>query len=224
MLAKIYLNSLIVHLLKKGINEKLQPTSMRIINLIVVELIARSNSFSRTQNLVGFLPFGNVINALVDATIKNSVLEDFNLKMLASKLDVEERSISRAINELTQKKIIKREKVSTDKRMVLYSLVIPNDLKNEPIITSSMNKKEFIKDLALDLKSKGEKMIAPDLCDELNKKGYTTDSGNSFDRQGRGIYKLLSGTYKTLKDQGKNDEAEAVAEAFTKPDGNYAFN
>lgn len=62
-------------------------------------------------------------------------------------------------------------------------------------------------------------MNAPDLCDELNNKGYITDSGNPFNRQGRGIYKLLSGTYKTLKDQGKNDEAEAVAEAFTKPDG-----
>lgn len=87
-----------------------------------------------------------------------------------------------------------------------------------------MNKKEFIKNLALDLRSKGEKMKAPDLCDELNNKIYTTDSGNPFDREGRGIYKLLSGTYKTLKDQGKNNEAEAVAEAFTKPDGTYAFN
>ena len=224
MSKKIYLNNVIVYLLNKGINEKLQPTSMRIINLIIVELIARSESYSRTQSIIGFLPLGNVVNAIVDTTIKFSVLKDFNLKMMASRLNVEERSISRAITELIKIKVIKKEKTHSDKRIVLYSLLIPNDLKNKPSKNKNMNKKDFIKDLALDLRSKGEKMNAPDLCDELNNKGFTTNTGKAFDREGRGVYKLISETYNTLKAEGDHQHAEAVAEAFTKSDGTYAFN
>ena len=86
-----------------------------------------------------------------------------------------------------------------------------------------MEKFDYIRFTAKLLCEKGTTMVADDLAEELNKRNYTTDRGDEF-VGGIGIYKLISSTYHRLTDNGEHDDADEVARAFTKPDGNYAYD
>lgn len=65
-------------------------------------------------------------------------------------------------------------------------------------------------------------MPAPELAGRLNEAGYRTSYGTES-RGGRGTYRLVKSTYDELMTQGRREEAEAVAESFTKPDGTHAY-
>ena len=65
-------------------------------------------------------------------------------------------------------------------------------------------------------------MSAPALARLLNHLGYRTNYGTEF-MGVRGTYNLISGTYHRLDRAEKGDRARMVAEAFRKPNFEYAY-
>jgi hypothetical protein len=57
----------------------------------------------------------------------------------------------------------------------------------------------------------------------LNDLGYQTNYSSEY-AGARGIYNLISGTYHRLDRAGKSDRAQMVAEAYRKPNFEYAYN
>ena len=116
-----------IFLLNKGIEEKLQGTSLRILNLIIVEYLERIQETSSQKALMNFIP---VVGSALSTIVLFAVLRNYNLKKIANKLDVEERSVARAIAELVEKKILFKEKSEDDKRVALYYISIPKDFSS----------------------------------------------------------------------------------------------
>lgn len=85
-----------------------------------------------------------------------------------------------------------------------------------------MNKYIFILTLAALLLERGETMPVPELADLLNQNGFQTSYGDDY-KGGRGTYTLISAVYSWLMSEGRQQEANQVAEAFTKPDGTFAY-
>lgn len=86
-----------------------------------------------------------------------------------------------------------------------------------------MDKKEYIRRLANFLHDNGTTMAANELAEHLNRNKFTTNYGTEY-TGGRGTYTLIHVTYDWLVSIGKQNEADNVANAFPKPDGEYAFD
>lgn len=83
--------------------------------------------------------------------------------------------------------------------------------------------RQFVSELANALFKEGKKITAKELADKLNSAGHMTGYGTAFNG-GRGTYMLIRGVYHWLdKVIDSHEEATAVARAFTKPDGRYAY-
>jgi len=76
--------------------------------------------------------------------------------------------------------------------------------------------------LARALGQTGRTMRAHDLAVELNRLGLTTGYGTPFG-QGRGIYSHVKAVYAQLVAEGRQIDADAVAVAYTRDDGSYAY-
>lgn len=85
-----------------------------------------------------------------------------------------------------------------------------------------MNKIDFVVDLAQKLVKSGKTMTASQLADVLNKNGYNTNVGGTYSG-GRGTLTTVSSIYNELIKQGRLVDADNVAKAFVKEDGNYAY-
>ena len=83
-------------------------------------------------------------------------------------------------------------------------------------------KKDFILSLAETLTKKGKTINGQQLISELNKHGHLTNRNQLF-KPGRGVYRVLKGTYTTLEKLGRVADASTVAKAFTSANGNYAY-
>ena len=84
--------------------------------------------------------------------------------------------------------------------------------------------KSLVLRVALALGRSGKTMPAPDLVPMLNAAGIRTTRGVPYTGGGRGIYTLVRATYDELVGLGRQADADAVAAAFTRPDGSYAYN
>lgn len=87
-----------------------------------------------------------------------------------------------------------------------------------------MNKKKlYIWRLGSFLRQHGMTMSGEELAEHLNRNKFLTAYGAEY-AGGRGTYKLIRETWKWLsEDLELEEEARSVAEAFVKPDGNYAY-
>lgn len=85
-----------------------------------------------------------------------------------------------------------------------------------------MNKTDFVADLAQKLVKAGKTMTASQLAGELNKNGYKTNAGDIYLGE-RGTLTTVSSIYDELMKNGRTVDADAVAKAFTKEDGTYAY-
>lgn len=83
--------------------------------------------------------------------------------------------------------------------------------------------REALKCIALELSKQQAKMSVRMLFTLLNKFGYRTTYGTEY-ACGRGSYKAISSAYKYYETHAQEDVAQAIAEAFTKPDGSYAYD
>jgi hypothetical protein len=86
-----------------------------------------------------------------------------------------------------------------------------------------MNKYAFIRDLAIRLRRAGSTMTVQNLAIQLNSNGYLTSYGTNY-MGARGTYTLVHAVYDWLAGTGQQNDADCVAEAFTKWDGSYAYN
>lgn len=86
-----------------------------------------------------------------------------------------------------------------------------------------MEKKEFVLRTAVRLFNNHKKMDGIHLAELLNSKGFLTNYGTTYVGT-RGIYKLISATYHWLDNAGRESEANIIAKAFVKPNGDYAYN
>jgi len=94
--------------------------------------------------------------------------------------------------------------------------------KSAPPGGDDFNKFHFVEWVAEELKKRESFMSAPTLALLLNHLGYRTNYDCEYDGK-RGIYNLISGTYHRLERASKSDRAKMVAEAFTKPNFDYAY-
>lgn len=86
-----------------------------------------------------------------------------------------------------------------------------------------MDKKEYIRRLANFLIENGTQMSAQELAEHLNRNNFKTGYGTEYEG-GRGTYTLIHATYDWLVSIGNQNDANHVANAFTKADGSYAFD
>lgn len=68
----------------------------------------------------------------------------------------------------------------------------------------------------------GRTMTVPNLATRLNAAGLRTGYGTAY-AGGRGTYRLVKTTYDALVAQGRTSEADQVAAAYTRPNGEFAY-
>ncbi|WP_299273451.1 hypothetical protein [uncultured Psychroserpens sp.] len=85
-----------------------------------------------------------------------------------------------------------------------------------------MDNKQYALEIATVLNKAKAILPAKELANIMNTFGHTTTYGAQYTGL-RGTYTLIHATFDWLTKQGKIDEAEIVAKAFTKPDGSYAY-
>jgi hypothetical protein len=85
-------------------------------------------------------------------------------------------------------------------------------------------KKLYVWRLAKFLHSYVMVISADELAAHLNRNGFTTGYGEEF-QGGRGTYTLIRETWRWVHDDlGLEDESEAIAGAYVKPDGSHAWD
>lgn len=85
------------------------------------------------------------------------------------------------------------------------------------------DKFDFVAWVATELKKHDSFMSIPALCDLLNRKGYKTDYGSSYEA-GRGSYRLVRGTYYRMVKRGEPETAANIALSFKRPNFTYAYS
>jgi hypothetical protein len=85
------------------------------------------------------------------------------------------------------------------------------------------SKKLHIYNLAVLLNSSKRKMTVADLAANLNASGYTTSYGTPYLGM-RGTYTLLHSTYEVVERVMGRTQAGLIANSFTKPNGEFAWN
>jgi hypothetical protein len=85
-----------------------------------------------------------------------------------------------------------------------------------------LSTRDAIEQIAVELRKQDACMTVPFLCQVLNGAGFKPNRGDKY-LAGRGSYRMLSWFYRHYEAE-KPDVAEAIAEAFKKPDGTYAYD
>jgi len=85
------------------------------------------------------------------------------------------------------------------------------------------DKFDFVAWVATELKKRDSFMSVPALCDLLNRKGYKTDYGSSYEA-GRGSYRLVRGAYYRMVKRGEAATAANIALSFKRPNFTYAYS
>jgi hypothetical protein len=85
-----------------------------------------------------------------------------------------------------------------------------------------MDKKEYIRQLAIFLVNTETSMSGETLATLLNWNKFKTNYNSEYEG-GRGTYTLIHATYDWLIANGNQPDANNVAMAFKKPDGGYAY-
>jgi hypothetical protein len=88
---------------------------------------------------------------------------------------------------------------------------------------SECDKFNFVAWMATELKKRDSFMSIPALCDLLNRKGYKTDYGSSYEA-GRGSYRLVRGAYYRMVKRGEPETAANIALSFKRPNFTYAYS
>jgi hypothetical protein len=86
-----------------------------------------------------------------------------------------------------------------------------------------MDNKQYVLEVATVLNRAGATLPASELANIMNTFGRTTTYGTTYAGL-RGTYTLIHATYDWLDNQRRAADAEIVANAFTKPDGSYAYD
>jgi hypothetical protein len=88
----------------------------------------------------------------------------------------------------------------------------------------AQNTKEAVAFIATELRKQNARMTVRLLCNLLNELGYRTTYGTEYSA-GRGSYRMIASAWKHYNDNLKKpDIAENIALAFTKPNGEYAYD
>jgi len=87
---------------------------------------------------------------------------------------------------------------------------------------SACDKFDFVAWVAAELKKRDTFMSVPALCELLNRKGYKTNYGSSYDA-GRGSYRLVRSAYHRMTKKGEPESAKNIAMAFRRPNFTYAY-
>ncbi len=80
----------------------------------------------------------------------------------------------------------------------------------------------FVIDLANKLVSKGCKMTNVELAIQLNKAGLKTSYNDDY-KGGRGTFNLIAATYHKLDKEGRSNERDNVAKAYTNYKGEHPY-
>ena len=87
--------------------------------------------------------------------------------------------------------------------------------------SKKLSTRDAVEKIALELRKQDACMTVPLLSRVLTEAGFHPTYGGNY-QGGRGSYRMLSWFYWHFKNE-KPDVAEAIAEAFKKPDGSYAY-
>lgn len=89
-------------------------------------------------------------------------------------------------------------------------------------IKGKQTTREAVRAIAEELHRQGARMTVERLCDVLNAAGFRTQYGTEYAGE-RGSYRMVSCAYGWYAESGEADVADKIAQAFTKPDGSYAY-
>lgn len=88
----------------------------------------------------------------------------------------------------------------------------------------AFNTKEAVAFIATELRKQEATMSVRMLCNILSELGYRTTYGTEY-TAGRGSYRMIAGAWNHYQNHLKQpDVAESIALAFTKPNGDYAYD
>ena len=87
---------------------------------------------------------------------------------------------------------------------------------------TQLSARDAVAEIALELRKQDACMTVPMLCKVLNGAGFHPNYGGQYEG-GRGSYRMLSWFYRHFNGAEHPDVAEAIAEAFKKPNGEYAY-
>ena len=87
--------------------------------------------------------------------------------------------------------------------------------------SKQLSTRDAVEQIAVELRKQDACMTVPFLCHVLNGAGFRPDCGDDY-KAGRGSYRMLSWYYRYYEKK-KPDVAEAIALAFKKPNGEYAY-
>lgn len=94
---------------------------------------------------------------------------------------------------------------------------------NEDVLDPKYRKYCFIFDLAKRLVDSKLSMSCSQLVCVLNANNYRTSYGTEYDPNGRGIYRVIRSVYYFAMHELERKDYDVVANAFTKPNGEYAW-
>ena len=86
-----------------------------------------------------------------------------------------------------------------------------------------MDKKEYIRRLAIFLVANNTTMTGENLAEHLNWNKFKTSYGSEY-AGGRGTYTLIHATYDWLVSINQQNDADTVALAYKKSNGSYAYD
>ena len=89
-----------------------------------------------------------------------------------------------------------------------------------------LEKREYIADLAVFLYSNKKTMSLQELGEHLNRNGFMTDYNTPYsETHGKGVGNLVNNSYKYFAEEEQaQNKADAIACAFVKENGEYAYN
>ena len=96
------------------------------------------------------------------------------------------------------------------------------DIFARQLDSKKLKTRDAVVKIAVELRKQDACMTVPCLCHVLNDAGFRTNWGYEYSA-GRGSYRMLSWFYWHFKNE-KPDVAEAIAEAFKKPNGEHAYD
>ncbi|MBQ7251182.1 MAG: hypothetical protein IJS32_01110 [Kiritimatiellae bacterium] len=112
---------------------------------------------------------------------------------------------------------MKNEFLADDKMAKEFLSVFARRLDPKQLST-----RDAVVEIALELRKQDACMTVPMLCKVLNGAGFHPNYGGQYEG-GRGSYRMLSWFYKYYNRPEHQDVAKAIAEAFKKPNGAYAY-
>ena len=114
------------------------------------------------------------------------------------------------------------EILANDLRKKCPDICVETAFNQEQYDEKMLDSRTFVGNLAVFLFNNNCKMSGRELADLLNRNGHKTSYGTLY-KGGRGVYALIRESYRWFRQNEELEKSDAIAKAFVKEDGTYAY-